>query len=217
MALWILHAWALDAAYVSPFLMFASPEMRCGKSTALALLNWTAPRTAIASNISPAATYRYIEAACPTLLIDEADTFVRDNEELRGILNSGHSRDTAHVIRLIGDAHEPKEFSTWAAKAIAAIGKLAATLRDRAVVIPMRRKKPAERVAKLRGREDETFTTLRRKAARWSSDNAVSLRAARPVPEELNDRAADNWEPSWRSPTWPAVTGRPWRVRRPSS
>jgi hypothetical protein len=30
MALWTLHAWALDAAYVSPFLMFSSPEMRCG-------------------------------------------------------------------------------------------------------------------------------------------------------------------------------------------
>ena len=33
MALWTLHAWALDAAYVSPFLMFSSPEMRCGNST----------------------------------------------------------------------------------------------------------------------------------------------------------------------------------------
>jgi hypothetical protein len=196
MALWTLHAWAVDAAYVSPFLMFSSPEMRCGKSTALALLNWTAPRTAMASNISPAATFRYIEAACPTLLIDEADTFVHDNEELRGILNSGHTRDTAHVIRLVGDAHEPKEFSTWAPKAVAAIGKLAATLRDRAVVIPMRRKKPTERVAKLRGREGESFMTLRRKAARWAADNIEALKAARPlVPEGLNDRAADNWEP----------------------
>ena len=196
MALWVLHAWALDAAYVSPFLMFSSPEMRCGKSTALALLNWTAPRTAMASNISPAAIYRYIEATCPTLLIDEMDAFIHDNEELRGILNSGHTRDTAHVIRLVGDGHEPKEFSTWAPKAVAAIGKLAATLRDRAVVIPMRRKKPSERVAKLRGREGEAFMVLRCKAARWAADSSEVLKAARPIlPEELNDRAADNWEP----------------------
>lgn len=45
MALWTLHAWAIEAAYVSPFLMFTSPEMRCGKSTAMSLLYWTGPRT----------------------------------------------------------------------------------------------------------------------------------------------------------------------------
>jgi hypothetical protein len=56
MALWTLHAWALDAAYVSPFLTFSSPEMRCGKSTALAVLYRVGPRTAIASNISPRRT-----------------------------------------------------------------------------------------------------------------------------------------------------------------
>ncbi|MFZ2138758.1 MAG: hypothetical protein WAV78_17800, partial [Xanthobacteraceae bacterium] len=129
MALWTLHAWALDAAYVSPFLMFSSPEMRCGKSTALAVLYRVGPRTALASNISPAAIFRYVEASHPTLLIDEAETFVTGNEEVRGILNSGHTRDTAIIIRLVGDNHEPKEFSTWSAKAIAAIGKLSGTLR----------------------------------------------------------------------------------------
>jgi hypothetical protein len=119
MALWALHAWAIDAAFVTPFLMFVSPEPRCGKSTALALLYRTAPRTAMASNISSAAIYRFIEAMHPTLLLDEAETFLKDNEEVRGILNSGHSRDTANVIRLIGDDYEPKEFSTWSPKAIA--------------------------------------------------------------------------------------------------
>ena len=85
MALWCLQAWAIDAAYVSPFLMFTSPEMRCGKSTALSLLYRTSPRTVFASNISPASLFRYIDSRHPVLLIDEADTFARDNEQLRGI------------------------------------------------------------------------------------------------------------------------------------
>jgi 5S rRNA maturation endonuclease (ribonuclease M5) len=196
MALWTLHAWALAAAYVSPFLMFSSPEMRCGKSTALAVLYWTGPRTALASNISPAAIFRYIEASHPTLLIDEAETFVTGNEEVRGILNSGHTRDTAIIIRLVGDNHEPKEFSTWSAKAIASIGKLSGTLRDRSIILPMRRKKPSERVAKLRGRDTDEFLELRRKARRWADDNVAALKEACPsIPEALNDRAADNWEP----------------------
>ena len=196
MALWTLHAWALDAAYVSPFLMFSSPEMRCGKSTALALLYRVGPRTALASNISPAAIFRYVEASHPTLLIDEAETFVTGNEEVRGILNSGHTRDTAIIIRLIGDNHEPKEFSTWSAKAIASIGKLSGTLRDRSIILPMKRKKPNERVAKLRGRDTDEFLELRRKARRWADDNVAALKEACPsIPEVLNDRAADNWEP----------------------
>ena len=61
MALWTMHAWAIDAAYFSPFLMFTSPVMRCGKSTALALLYRTCPRTAFASNITSSAIFRYIE------------------------------------------------------------------------------------------------------------------------------------------------------------
>jgi putative DNA primase/helicase len=196
MALWALHAWAIDAAFVTPFLMFVSPEPRCGKSTALALLYRTAPRTAMASNISAAAVYRYIEALHPTLLLDEAETFLKDNEDIRGILNSGHSRDTAHVIRLVGDDYEPKEFSTWGPKALASIGKLAATLRDRALIIPMKRRKAGERVKKLRIEETDEFATLRRKAQRWASDNTETLKGKRPkLPQGLNDRAEDNWEP----------------------
>ena len=196
MALWTLHAWVLDAAHVSPFLMFTSPEMRCGKSTALAVLYRIGPRTALASNISPAAIFRYVEDSHPTLLIDEAETFVTGNEEVRGILNSGHTRDTATIIRLVGDNHEPKEFSTWSAKAIASIGKLSGTLRDRSIIVPMKRKKPNERVVKLRGRDTEEFLELRRKARRWADDNVDALKKAHPsIPEALNDRAADNWEP----------------------
>jgi hypothetical protein len=195
MALWTLHAWTIDVASVSPFLSFTSPMMRCGKSTALMLLNRTGPRPALASNISPAAIFRYVEKYHPCLIIDEADSFVSGNEELRGILNSGHARDTAFVIRCDGEAMEPRKFSTWGPKAVACIGKLAATLQDRSIVISMRRRKPSERVTKLRARDTEAFLTLRQKAARWSADNIERLRETPPhVPETLNDRAADNWE-----------------------
>src|SRR3954464_13802467 len=46
------------------------------------------------------AVYRAIEEKQPTLLIDEADTFLQGNDELRGILNSGYTRKTAFVVRV---------------------------------------------------------------------------------------------------------------------
>jgi hypothetical protein len=123
-ALWTVHAHALEAAGASPLLTLTSPEKRCGKTTMLLLLARLVPRALLSSNISPASLFRIVERYSPTLLVDEADSFLRDNEELRGILNSGHTRDAAFVVRTVGDEHEPRRFSTWAPKAVALIGRL---------------------------------------------------------------------------------------------
>ena len=48
------------------------------------------------------------------LLVDEADTCLRDNEELRNVFNSGHRADGV-VLRNVGDDHEPRQFSTYSA------------------------------------------------------------------------------------------------------
>src|SRR5262245_29249767 len=129
LALWTLHAWTMDAGDVSPFIVLVSPTKRCGKTSALIVLYYITPRSELASNISPSALFRYVEDVRPTLLIDEADSFLRDNEELRGILNSGHTKAAANIIRNVevGGQHRPRRFSTWAPKAIATIRDLADT------------------------------------------------------------------------------------------
>tara|TARA_B100001989_G_scaffold243571_1_gene211410 strand:- start:4267 stop:5304 length:1038 start_codon:yes stop_codon:yes gene_type:complete len=128
-------------------------------------------------------------------LIDEADAFLKDNEEARGIINSGHTRSTAHVIRVVGDNHEPKQFSTWGAKAISGIGKQADTLMDRSVILELRRKLPHEKVERLRHAEELQFDIFKRQLARFAQDCGMRVGLARPeLPESLNDRAQDNWE-----------------------
>jgi putative DNA primase/helicase len=196
MALWEMHTWTIDACDISPYLALISPERRCGKTTVLKLLNRLTRRAALASNITPAALFRYIEAKYPTLLIDEFDAALKDNDEMRGILNSGHSREAAFCIRCEGEDNHPKRFSTWAPKALAAIKKIPDTLMDRSIVVPMRRKKKTETRHRYRDRDDDDFRRLRSQALRWANDNIESLRDAEPkVPDALNDRAADNWRP----------------------
>lgn len=195
-ALWSVHAHALDAADTSPILSLISPEKRCGKTRTLSVLSRLVPRPLPTSNITPAALFRSIEVGSPTLLIDEAETFLGEREELRGVLNSGHYRDGAFVVRTTGDDHEPRCFSTWAAKALALIGRLPDTLTDRSIVIPMRRRAPDEQIERLRLDRSGAFSELCRRAARWAADRLVELRAADPdVPTEISDRAADNWRP----------------------
>jgi putative DNA primase/helicase len=140
--------------------------------------------------------FRVIEAHCPTLLIDEADSFMKENEELRGVINSGHTRQSAYVIRTVGDDHEPRQFSTWGAKAISGIGHLAGTLMDRAIVANLRRKLPTEKCCRLRHADPGTFTHLASRLARFAEDAGPAMGQARPeLPEALNDRTQDNWEP----------------------
>jgi hypothetical protein len=195
-ALWTVHAHAHAAAAVSPLLALTSPEKRCGKTTMLSLLARLVPRAVLSSNISPASLFRIIERYAPTLLVDEADSFLRENEELRGLLNSGHTRDAAFVVRTVGDEHEPRRFSTWSPKVVAMIGHLPDTLADRSIVIPMRRRAPEEPVERLRLDRLGAFEELWRQTARWVGDHLAELRDADPgVPGELGDRAADNWRP----------------------
>lgn len=197
MALLVVHAYAHDAAAISPLAVLSSPTKRCGKTTVLQIVHALVPRPVFTANVSPASLFRSIEAFRPTLLVDEADTFLKLSEEMRGLLNAGHTRAVAMVLRTVGDEHEPRLFSTWAPKWVALIGRLSGTLEDRAIVIPMRRRAPAERVERFRAdRIDDTFEPYRQSLARWAADHLDELRKADPVvPEELHDRASDNWRP----------------------
>jgi putative DNA primase/helicase len=195
-ALWTLFAHAHDSFHMSPVLGITSPTPECGKTTVLTFLGAVVPRCLPAANITPAAVFRAVEKWSPTLLIDEADTFLRDNNELRGILNSGHNRGCAFVIRTTGDNYEPKRFCTWAPKAVALIGKLPATLASRAIHIALRRKMPSETVTELRPERRDHLIPLCRQAARWTSDNADKLRLEEPrLPANIYGRTADNWRP----------------------
>jgi hypothetical protein len=198
LALWTLHAWTMDAGDISPFLVLVSPTKRCGKTSVLIILQYLTPRSELASNISASALFRYIEEVRPTLLIDEADSFVKGNEEMRGILDSGHTKVAAHVIRNVevNGEHKPRRFSTWAPKAIATIRALADTLEDRSIVVQLQRKPKAATVARLRKRDSDEFASSRSQAARWAADNFGALEDPDPIiPDVLNDRAADNWRP----------------------
>ncbi len=203
LALWILHTYAFELRDVTTYLGIESPEKRCGKTTLLNILGELVHRAIASSNISSPAFYRVIQEKRPTLLIDEADTFLQGNEELRGILNSGYSRRSAWVLRVIQnpsgqeksktDSSGLGKFSCWCPKAMAAIGRLPDTLADRCILIRMQRKTQAEKCERFRSLQALEF---KRKCARFVKDHAQAIAAATPeLPPELNDRAADIWEP----------------------
>jgi len=206
-SLFVVHTYAYELRDVCTYLGVESPIRRCGKTTLMTLLSELVNRPEPAANISPSAFFRTIDELRPTSLIDEADTLLPGNNQLRGILNSGYSRKLAYVIRVTNEGKKTggakgsrlARFSCWGPKAIAQIGHLPETLADRCLIIPMQRKAPneiCERLQGLKALENTVLPRLRQQCARFVQDHAQEIASARPVfPVSLNDRAADISEP----------------------
>ena len=194
-ALWVLFSHTVDAARVAPILAILSPVKKCGKTTLLGVLRRIVHRALPSSNLTPAVLFRTIHAYSPTMLIDEADTFLFKSEELNGVLNSGHTRDTAFVQR-IGKGNKPERFNTFGPKVIAKIGTLTDTLFDRSIIIQQQRKLKEEIKLKLREQDDIEFEAIHSRITRWAMDNIDGIATVEIEYVDLgNDRASDNWEP----------------------
>ena len=200
-ALWIAMTWFIGVIEVAPIAIITAPEKACGKSQLLTIFGYLVLRPLQAANTTASFLFRAIEAWQPTILIDEADTFIRGNDELKGLVNAGHTRASAFVGRTVsaGDGHEPRMFNVWGAKAFAGISlekHLPDATMSRGIVIGLRRKLPDETVARLRHADRAIFEKLASKLARFAQDNAEQVRNARPpLPDELSDRDQDNMEP----------------------
>ncbi|HKQ36984.1 MAG TPA: DUF3631 domain-containing protein [Verrucomicrobiae bacterium] len=234
LALWVIHTYAFTLRQVTTYIGVISPEKRCGKTTLLELLGRLANRSLTASNISPSALFKVIQETSPTLLIDEADTFLHGRDELAGILNAGYRKDNAYVLRVSDrnsggrvslqaaefgqwanrradgsySAIDFAQYSCWCPKVMAAIGRLPDTLADRCIIITMQRKLPGERCERLRQLNAVEF---RKRCAAFVHQHRDAIASARPdIPSALNDRAADIWEPllaiaDLASGDWPAI------------
>lgn len=150
----------------------------------------------MASALSASSAYRIVDAFHPTLLCDEGDTYLKNDEQLRGIFNSGHDREGAYKLVCVEGSKgwEVRCFSTWAAKVLALIGDAPLTVDDRSVIIKLHRKKRSDSITRLRGHEEE-ITNLGRQCARWAADHIDQVRGRdAKVPDKISsDRSHDNW------------------------
>ena len=196
-SLFVLHTYAFDLGDISPILFITGPTKRCGKTKFLAVLLRLVSRPFAASSATPAGIYRMIELHHPTLCIDEVDAFVHGDEQLRGLINSGHTRDAAFHLGCAATADkefEPRRWSTWTPKIFSGIGRLADTIEDRAIILEMVRRRKDELCERLR--HGTRFDDIPRKALRFVNDQTEAIRNGNPLlPDALHDRASDNWTP----------------------
>jgi hypothetical protein len=184
-------------------LVIKSPLKQCGKTRLQEVAAELCHRPLRTTNISVAALVRSIdEDDPPTVIMDEADSVFSKRrgersegaEDLRGILNAGHSRGWPYV-RWDAAARKSEQCATFAMAIIGGIGDFPDTVEDRAVVLRMRRRAPGEHVAEFRRRHAiPPLHRLRDRLHAWVRQNLVALEQLESdLP--VRDRAADVWEP----------------------
>jgi putative DNA primase/helicase len=194
-ALWEAQCHCFEAFDITPRLNITSPEKGCGKTTLLDVIALFVPRPLRTENFTAAVLFRLIEARKPTILADEYDSWLKNNEELRGLLNAGHRRG-GQVARCEGDSHEVRAFRVFGPALLCGIGALPGTLHDRSIPIRLERAKPGELQERFDSRHTDRERELCRKLARWCSDNRAAFESCDPkLPAGAFNRLADNWRP----------------------
>lgn len=193
--LWIFFSWCVDVCHIAPIAWINAPEKRCGKTQLATLIGRMSKRPISTTNITPAALFRCIERHKPTLIIDEADSFFSNGDDLRGIINAGFSRDNCDLWRCVGDNNEPMPFNVFGAKVISGIGKLPSTVMDRSISLTLRRALAHEKRQRIKELPKATTETIKAKLARWADDNMHRVAESKPqLPESIYNREFDTWE-----------------------
>jgi hypothetical protein len=140
LALWVVMTWVFDRFDRLPILLVTSPAPRSGKTTLFEILLKVVNRGLPNNLITPASMFRTIEKYHPTLFIDEADTLLRDNEDLTRIINSAHDSES-RVTRCDPITNEPRTYNCFAPVALAGNNPvMAPATRDRCIEIKLKRK-----------------------------------------------------------------------------
>jgi putative DNA primase/helicase len=200
-ALWIIHTYLFELFVITPRLSISSPELECGKSLLLDVLDHLVNRPYTMINPTAAVLFRLIDKFRPTVLCDEVDKLFgrygqeEDAKAIVAVLNSGH-RAGGQVARCVGDKHiDVRSFRTFAPAALAGIGNLDPTLASRCVHIKMKRRLLSDPFENFRPDRTEHLQQRARQARRWCEDNRLSLNLDPVMPDGVFNRNADNWRP----------------------
>ena len=199
-ALWSINTWCYGQFQRCPLLLINAPERECGKTQLLKVVEKLVLRPMESANITLAALFRLITNFKPTLLIDEADTFMEGKTEFAGVVNKGYEQG-GFVLRVESDGKELTEraYYVYGPKVMAGImleRHLPSATMSRGIQVPMKRKTKDDSVQRLRTADPKVFKDLRARIVKFVIDNKdVLARGWDEMPQELSDRQQDNWEP----------------------
>ncbi len=142
-ALWILATYVWPDFDAFPYVVITSATKRSGKTRLAELMGFTSNNPVQSGALSPAAIYKTMADDKPTIFFDEAETLNSESASvMRSVLNMGYRRGQV-IRRMLGN--EAKDYQTYCPKVFILIGDVYDTLKDRSIIVRMRRGEPRER------------------------------------------------------------------------
>lgn len=143
-ALWIAatHCWQTFDAF--PYVCITSLTKQSGKTRLAELMGFTSDKAKPLAGMTPATIFHSIESEHPVLIFDEAEILNSEAATMmRSVLNVGYRRG-AKIPRIGSDG--VVEYDTYCPKIFILIGDVYDTLRDRSIIIKMKRAKSPKRL-----------------------------------------------------------------------
>src|SRR5262245_16178391 len=202
--LWIGHTHLMEAFDTTPRLAFMSAEKESGKTRALEVTALFVSDPILSISASPAFIVRRVSHGEATILYDEIDAVFGNakaqeaNIDLRSVLNGGYRRGAqVHRCAVNGRQIQTEALDAFAPVAVAGLRALPDTLASRAIIIRMQRRAPSEHVDSFRHRyASAEAEPIKEALEEWCEEVGANIIGAEPdLPEGIEDRAADIWEP----------------------
>lgn len=203
LGLWIIQTHSMDCFDFTGYVFVYSAEKQSGKTRVLEVLDLLVANSS-GVQVSPTEAVLFRTAQGHTQLLDEVDSWM-NMENLRSVLNQGFKR-SGKVIRMKrkeAGGYDEEEYSPFAARALAGIGKhiLPDITKDRCYAIRIQRQKSEERREKLTRKKQAEAEELRVEIENWAKENKDKIQAVYddedcfPYLDSFADRTIDISQP----------------------
>lgn len=195
-ALWTIatHCWPRFDAF--GYLCITAAVKRAGKTVLSECVGFACANGRPIAGATPAVVFRLIKDAQPVLIVDEAESLSSEaNTDMRAVLNVGYRKGQT-IPRVDIIAGKVVEWPAYCPKVFVLIGDVNDTLRDRSIVITMRRRLPGSRY--LRSQAERDGHALRAILHDGISDVQSAIVKAYTENDDLSflpDRDAEIWQP----------------------
>lgn len=194
LSLWVIATYLWPDFDAFPYLSITSDTKRSGKTRLAELLSFTCSNPRMLTGATAATVFRLIEDESPTLFFDEAESQSSEAADtMREVMNSGYRRGQ-FVPRVSNNA--VKEWPCYCPKVFILIGDVRDTLRDRSIVVRMKRSSVAKRFVYELARGEGNLIGGRIKELADTFKSAIMSNYYNHAPLEfIQDREEEIWMP----------------------
>lgn len=198
-ALYVLNSYIWEHMDTCPYMVITAATKRSGKSRlGVDVLPLLVRNPSNIVGVTAPTLFRLLKSSQPTIIVDEAETFSSEATGLmRAFMNSGYRRGS--TVPRTGADDTVEQWPVYGPKVFILIGDVNDTLKDRSIIVRLRRATSAAEIGRFffadAQRETEQLRAEIMAVMNENRDAIITTYQTQDALSFLNDRDADIWAP----------------------